>query len=75
MARELKVKEKNIQWHPGFVAAMELEFKEDKDKLEFTSEFNLNTKPLQIDLLVIKKEQDVELSSEIGKIFKKYNIT
>ena len=44
-----------IQWHPGFVAAMNLEFLQNKDDLVFVKEHNLNTKPLEIDLLVIKK--------------------
>lgn len=47
--------DKKIQWHPSFVAAAELELWNDKDILEFKREYNLNTKPLQIDLLVIKK--------------------
>ncbi|HBI62643.1 MAG TPA: hypothetical protein DDY31_15775, partial [Lachnospiraceae bacterium] len=64
----------DIQWHPAFVSAMELELKKDKNKLEFHREYNLNTKPLQIDLLVIKKDVVAELSNEIGKLFKGYNI-
>ena len=63
-----------IQWHPGFVAAMELELMEYSSKLYFQSEHNLSKKPLQIDLLVIKKEENVEIANEIGGIFKKYNI-
>ena len=42
-----------IQWHPGFVAAMGMEFKEDREKLDFESEHNLNTRPLEIDLLIM----------------------
>ncbi len=64
----------DIQWHPGFVAAMELELIDYRGKLEFLREYNLNTKPLQIDLLVIKKEQSVEIANEMGKIFKRHNI-
>lgn len=63
-----------IQWHPGFVAAMDMEFKEDREKLELESEHNLNRKPLEIDLLVIKKEKDAEIHNEIGKIFRGHNI-
>ncbi len=63
-----------IQWHPGFVAAMDMEFKEDREKLELESEHNLNKKPLEIDLLVIKKEKDSEIHNEIGKIFRGHNI-
>lgn len=68
------MRDTDIQWHPAFVSAMELELKKDKNKLEFHREYNLNTKPLQIDLLVIKKDVVAELSNEIGKIFKGYNI-
>lgn len=64
----------DIQWHPGFVAAMELELIEYKGRLYFNSEHNLSKKPLQIDLLVIKKDKPVEITNEIGRIFKKYNI-
>ncbi len=63
-----------IQWHPGFVAAMNLEFKDDKDELEFESEHNLNKKPLEIDLLVIKKKPSVQISNEIGTFFQGHNI-
>ena len=63
-----------IQWHPGFVAAMEMEFKEDREKLELEREYNLNRKPLAIDLLVIKKEKETEIKNEIGRIFRGHNI-
>ena len=64
----------DIQWHPGFVSAMELELIDYKDMLYFDSEHNLSKKPLQIDLLVIKKGRPVEITNEIGRIFKKYNV-
>lgn len=63
-----------IQWHPGFVAAMNLEFLQNKDDLVFVKEHNLNTKPLEIDLLVIKKGSSAKISNEIGRIFRVYNI-
>ncbi len=68
------MKDTNIQWHPAFVSAMQLEFKEDRGKLLFEKEHNLNTKPLQIDLLVIRKEENRKIENEIGKIFRKFNI-
>lgn len=64
----------DIQWHPGFVSAMELELIDYKGRLCFDSEHNLSKKPLQIDLLVIKKDEPVKITNEIGRIFKKYNI-
>ena len=63
-----------IQWHPGFVAAMDLEFAENRADLIYEKEYNLNTKPLEIDLLVIKKDSDIQVVNKIGKIFRKYNI-
>ncbi len=68
------MKDKKIQWHPGFVAAMNLEFAEDRSGLIFEKEYNLNTKPLAIDLLVIKKEAAVKLTNEIGSLFRGHNI-
>ena len=63
-----------IQWHPGFVAAINLELAENRDDLIYEREYNLNTKPLEIDLLVIKKDKDVQISNEIGRMFKGHNI-
>ena len=63
-----------IQWHPGFVAAMDLELREYRDDLVFEREYNLNTKPLEIDLLIIKKEASVHISNEIGRFFRGHNI-
>ncbi len=63
-----------IQWHPGFVAAMNLEFAENRIDLVYEKEYNLSTKPLEIDLLVIKKERGVQIVNEIGKMFRGHNI-
>ena len=68
------MKDTKIQWHPGFVSAMSLEFRDDREFLEFQKEYNLNTKPLEIDLLVIKKNADAKISNEIGNIFRGHNI-
>lgn len=68
------MKDTKIQWHPGFVAAINLEFAKDRSGLVFEKEYNLNTKPLEIDLLVIKKEARVKIANEIGNIFRGHNI-
>lgn len=68
------MKDTMIQWHPGFVAAMHLELAENLDELIFEKEYNLNTKPLLIDLLVIKKESSHPIQNEIGELFRAYNI-
>ena len=66
--------DKKIQWHPGFVAAVNLELAENRNALIYEKEYNLNTKPLEIDLLVIKKDPGVRINNEIGKIFRGHNI-
>lgn len=68
------MEDRKIQWHPGFVAAMNLEFKENQRDLIFEKEYNLNTKPLETDLLIIKKNPAIELKNEIGGFFRGHNI-
>ena len=48
-------KDKRNQWHPAFYGAMHLELRENKEDLEYTEEMILNTLPLRVDLLIIKK--------------------
>lgn len=64
----------SLQWHPAFVAAMNLELKANRADLDFQKEYNLNTKPLEIDLLVIRKHPQVQIENEIGRIFRGHNI-
>ena len=63
--RSITMKTK-IQWHPAFAAAMDLELIQNRNDLIYEKEYNLNTKPLEIDLLVIKKESSVHIANEIG---------
>lgn len=58
--------DRKIQWHPGFVAAMDLELADNRADLVYEKEYNLNTKPLEIDLLVIKKDSDIRTANEIS---------
>lgn len=66
--------EVKVQWHSGFVAAINLELSANRNDLVYEKKYNLNTKPLEIDLLVIKKDKDVRIENEIGKIFRGSNI-
>lgn len=68
------MEDRKIQWHPAFVAAMDLEFGENRKDLIFEKEYNLNTKPLEIDLLVIKKNNFAKIINEIGNFFRGHNI-
>ena len=61
--------EGKIQWHPGFVAVVDLELAADRGHLVYEKEYNLNRKPLQIDLLVLKKDRGLRLENEIGRLF------
>ncbi|MFG6320420.1 MAG: hypothetical protein K1W35_06140 [Lachnospiraceae bacterium] len=63
-----------IQWHAAFVSAMNLELAQNRSDLEYHKEYNLNTKPLEVDLLVIKKDAGIEITNEIGKLFRGHNI-
>ncbi len=53
---------------------MVLELAENREDLVYEKEYNLNTKPLEIDLLVIKKGKDVRIVNEIGRLFRGHNI-
>ena len=70
----IKVGEEKIKWHPAFAAAIQLEFKEYKEHLDYKIEHQLTEEPLRIDIVVIKKIDDIEIDKTIGKIFRKYNV-
>lgn len=63
-----------IQWHPAFIAAMNLEMADSRDGLRFDREHNLNVKPLAIDLLITKTKTGISIGNEIGRIFRGHNI-
>ena len=65
---------RKTQWHPPFCASMQLELKEYKSILEYLMEYALSTKPLLIDLLVIRKLQGIEIENEIGRRFRSHNV-
>ena len=66
--------EKKHQYHPQFANSLHLELRENKNDLEFNEEYVLNTGPLSIDLLIIKKNNDAVIKSGLGALFKKENI-
>lgn len=70
--------EDKIQWHQAFVGAMYCELGDDINRVEFNPEHSITRKPLQMDLLIVKKLMKngvpAELSSSIGKLFNVYNI-
>lgn len=69
-----KRREKLLQWHPAFFAGIQIELADEAENLIFENEHNLGTKPMQIDVLIIKKNPDIQLKKNIGQLFRKYNI-
>ena len=67
-------KKKPRQYHPAYRGAIELVLEDNADDLIFEEELSLNTLPRKIDLLVIRKKEDVEIRSIIGRIFRRINI-
>ena len=65
---------KTIYWHEAFYEALQLEFYEYKNVLNFENEHMLSKESLKIDVVVIKKTSDIEIKKNIGKIFESYNI-
>lgn len=63
-----------IQWHPAFYCAIQLEFREDAEYLEFSEEFSLTEKPLAIDMVIVKKQEGIRVKNCLGHIFKRHNI-
>ena len=63
-----------LQWHPAFCAALRIELEEEMDKMQVEEEHLLGEKPMQIDVLIIKKKKLQKIKKNIGQIFKTYNI-
>lgn len=66
--------EKRIQWHPAFCSAVQLIFRNETALLEYKQEYLLNSKPLQIDLLIIKKPANCILKNSLGHLFQGHNL-
>lgn len=64
-----------LQWHPAFQAAMRIELAENIEFLDFHDEHLLGKKPMQIDLLIIKKQPEIHIAKKIGHIFREHNLT
>lgn len=70
----MNTKENRIQWHPACFGALNLEFLENKEDLEFLQEQPINELPLRVDALIIKKKKGRKIKNEIGEIFRWYNL-
>ena len=62
--KSAKEKPELTHWHPAFCSATKLELVKNKKDLHYHSEYGLNTKPIQIDLLVIQKSKGVTIEND-----------
>jgi len=63
-----------VFWHEAFFEAIQLEFHDYRDSLDFQDEHHLSKEALIMDVLVIKKKQGERIDKNIGKIFKTHNV-
>jgi hypothetical protein len=74
MDQAITTSSSNIPWHPAFVQAMQQELEQYQDKLEFLPEYPLTSEPLEIDVVIIKKEPEAVIEKNIARIFKRINL-
>jgi hypothetical protein len=65
---------RTIPWHPAFVQAIKLELEAYRDALEFIAEYRLTSEPLEIDVVIVKKDPDLVIEKNIARIFRQVNI-
>lgn len=70
----MKTKDGRVQWHPAFAAALRIEFETELDELDIQDEHLLSKKPMQIDVLIVKKDKGTRIRKNIGQIFREHNI-
>lgn len=63
-----------LQWHSAFLAALHIEFENELHLLNIEAEHLLGRKPMQMDVLIIKKEKETAIQKNIGRIFRQHNI-
>lgn len=69
-----RMTKRKVQWHPAFAAALRIELEKELEDLIIEEEHLLSHKPLQIDILLIKKTSKQQLDKNIARIFKEHNI-
>lgn len=69
----MEQKEKTIQWHPAFLAGIQIELGDEAKYFSFEAEHQLGTKLMAIDVLV-KKEKERRIRKNIGRIFRTHNV-
>jgi len=67
-------KGKPIQWHPAFFQAIQMELDEYRGALEFHYDYQLTTGPQRIDVVIIKKIENIHIKKNFAAIFRKDNL-
>lgn len=67
MRRQFTKDKMRIQWHPAFCFAMQVELETYTEVLAYTMELLLGKKPMQMDLMITKKDSSVNIRKNIGK--------
>ena len=63
-----------IKWHPGFYGGMKLETKSSEGLFSYEVERVLSDEPVRMDMLIIKKNENVEIDNPIVKFFRRHNV-
>lgn len=65
----------NKQWHPVFVTALKEALSDaPPGQVEIQAEVALSSKPLDVDVIVIKKKADIVLAHPVARVFRRYNL-
>ncbi|MDR0403325.1 MAG: hypothetical protein LBH35_07035, partial [Treponema sp.] len=67
-------KKQPVTWHTAFYDAIRLELYQYRDVLSFEFEHPLNTEPLRIDVVIIKKEPGAVIEKPLGALFRGVNL-
>ena len=65
---------KRIDWHSAFRVAIQATLIDYKNVLEYKPEHPLISKPMRMDMLVIRKYPEAVIERQIAEIFRKDNI-
>lgn len=69
-----EMKKRKLQWHSAFVSALRITLESELPFLEIHEEYLLSKKPPQIDVLILKKPDNMHIKKSIGRIFRGHNI-
>lgn len=62
------MEKQKIQWHLAFAAAIRIELEAESEDLMIEEEHVLTHKPMQVDVLIVKKTSKKRLKKNIARI-------